>query len=370
MEELKIFENATFGKVRTVVIDGKVWFIGKDVATALGYSNVRDALAKHVDAEDKNTVAIRDGIQGNPNMTIINESGVYSLVFSSRLSTARAFKHWMTSEVFPAVHKGSEEVTGDLVQVLNGQVVVSSRQVAEHFEKEHRNVLQGIHEILTAENSALRNLFFEHTYKAEGNNKIYPEYLMTRDGFSLLVMGFTGKRALEWKIKYIQAFNAMEAKLKEKEELTPEEEMARGLRAAEKVLARTQLELTQAKQMVSELKPKATYYDLVLQNKSTLSVTKIAKDYGKSAKWMNAKLHDYGVQFKQGDQWFLYQDYAKLGYTQSTTHVIDDEHSHMMTKWTQKGRLFIYETLKAHGILPLIETPLVMDGAGAVQLSE
>ena len=85
---------------------------------------------------------------------------------------------------------------------------------------------------------------------------------------------------------------------------------------------------------------------------------------------MNAKLHDYGVQFKQGDQWFLYQDYAKLGYTQSTTHVIDDEHSRMMTKWTQKGRLFIYETLKAHGILPLIETPLVMDGVGAVQLSE
>lgn len=75
-------------------------------------------------------------------------------------------------------------------------------------------------------------------------------------------------------------------------------------------------------------------------------MTKIAKDYGKSAKWMNAKLHDYGVQFKQGDQWFLYQDYAKLGYTQSTTHVIDDEHSRMMTKWTQKGRLFIYETLK------------------------
>ena len=123
-------------------------------------------------------------------------------------------------------------------------------------------------------------------------------------------------------------------------------------------------------QLISELKPKATYYDLVLQNKSTLSVTKIAKDYGKSAKWMNAKLHDYGVQFKQGDQWFLYQDYAKLGYTQSTTHVIDDEHSRMMTKWTQKGRLFIYETLKAHGILPLIETPLVMDGAGSVQLSE
>ena len=367
MREIQIFENAEFGKVRTIVIDNEPWFVGKDVAAALGYTNSRKALADHVDEEDKNTVTIRDGIQGNPNMTAINESGVYSLVFSSRLPTARAFKHWMTSEVFPAVYKGSEEVTGNLVQVLNGQVVVSSRQVAEHFEKEHRNVLQSIREILAAENSATK--FFQETEREYRGQK-FPEYLMNRDGFSLLVMGFTGKRALEWKIKYIQAFNAMEAKLKEKEELTPEEEMARGLRAAEKVLARTQLELTQAKQMVSELKPKATYYDLVLQNKSTLSVTKIAKDYGKSAKWMNAKLHDYGVQFKQGDQWFLYQDYAKLGYTQSTTHVIDDEHSRMMTKWTQKGRLFIYETLKAHGILPLIETPLVMDGAGLVQLSE
>ena len=121
------------------------------------------------------------------------------------------------------------------------------------------------------------------------------------------------------------------------------------------MLDQTRLELMQVKQIVNELQPKATYYDLVLQNKSTLSVTKIAKDYGKSAKWLNAKLHEYGIQYKQGDQWFLYQEYAQLGYTQSSTHVIDDEHSRMSTKWTQKGRLFIYDTLKSHDILPLIE---------------
>lgn len=134
-----------------------------------------------------------------------------------------------------------------------------------------------------------------------------------------------------------------------------EEQMAQGLLAAKMMLDQTRLELTQVKQIVNELQPKATYYDLVLQNKSTLSVTKIAKDYGKSAKWLNAKLHEYGIQYKQGDQWFLYQEYAQLGYTQSSTHVIDDEHSRMSTKWTQKGRLFIYDTLKSHGILPLIE---------------
>ena len=134
-----------------------------------------------------------------------------------------------------------------------------------------------------------------------------------------------------------------------------EEQMAQGLLAAKTMLDQTRLELTQVKQIVNELQPKATYYDLVLQNKSTLSVTKIAKDYGKSAKWLNAKLHEYGIQYKQGDQWFLYQEYAQLGYTQSSTHVIDDEYSRMSTKWTQKGRLFIYDTLKSHDILPLIE---------------
>lgn len=134
-----------------------------------------------------------------------------------------------------------------------------------------------------------------------------------------------------------------------------EEQMAQGLLAAKVMLDQTRLELTQVKQIVNELQSKATYYDLVLQNKSTLSITKIAKDYGKSAKWLNAKLHEYGIQYKQGDQWFLYQEYAQLGYTQSSTHVIDDEHSRMSTKWTQKGRLFIYDTLKSHDILPLIE---------------
>jgi phage regulatory protein, rha family len=101
----------------------------------------------------------------------------------------------------------------NLVQIAEGQVVVSSRQVAEHFEKRHADVLASI-ENLKAENSVLRNMFCADTYKVEGNNKTYPEYLMNRDGFSLLVMGFTGKKALEWKIKYIQAFNAMEEELR------------------------------------------------------------------------------------------------------------------------------------------------------------
>ncbi|MDT2208399.1 phage antirepressor KilAC domain-containing protein, partial [Paenibacillus larvae] len=108
-------------------------------------------------------------------------------------------------------------------------------------------------------------------------------------------------------------------------------------------------------QQVNELQPKASYYDTVLQNKSLLSVTKIAKDYGMSAKALNQKLHELGVQFKQGDIWLLYAKYQDKGYTQTTTHVIDAEKSKVNTKWTQKGRLFIYDLLKKEGILPVIE---------------
>lgn len=110
-----------------------------------------------------------------------------------------------------------------------------------------------------------------------------------------------------------------------------------------------------AEQRINELQPKATYYDLVLQNKSLISVSKIAKDYGQSAQWLNSKLHELGVQYKQGGTWLLYQKYADKGYTQSTTHVIDEERNKLFTKWTQKGRLFIYELLKGQDVLPLIE---------------
>ncbi len=102
---IKTYNHEHFGKIRTVTIDGVIYFVGKDVAEALGYTNPRDALAKHVDDEDKNTVAFRDGIQGNPNMTVINESGLYSLILSSRLPDAKKFKRWVTAEVLPSIRK-------------------------------------------------------------------------------------------------------------------------------------------------------------------------------------------------------------------------------------------------------------------------
>lgn len=105
MNDLNVFKNPAFGQVRTVTIHDEPWLVGKDVAMALGYSNPRDALAKHVDDDDKNTVAFRDGTSGNPNITIINESGLYSLILSSKLPTAKEFKHWVTAEVLPSIRK-------------------------------------------------------------------------------------------------------------------------------------------------------------------------------------------------------------------------------------------------------------------------
>lgn len=112
-------------------------------------------------------------------------------------------------------------------------------------------------------------------------------------------------------------------------------------------------------QQISELKPKASYYDVVLNCKDLLSATEIAKDYGKSAKWLNEMLHELGIQFKQSGVWLLYQKYAEKGYTSTKTHNYPDEngeiHSKVHTYWTQKGRLFIYDLLKSHGILPIME---------------
>lgn len=117
MNEMMVFNNPEFGSVRTVCIDGEPWFIGKDVAECLGYSNTRKALLDHVDAEDRNTVTIRDGNKGNPNQVIINESGLYCLVLSSKLPTAKKFKRWVTSEVLPTIRKTGGYVANEDVFV-------------------------------------------------------------------------------------------------------------------------------------------------------------------------------------------------------------------------------------------------------------
>lgn len=129
MDDLQIFNNPEFGEIRVILIDGEPWMVGKDVAIALGYSNPRDALATHVDDEDKNTVAIHDGIRGNPNMTIINESGFYSLVFSSKLPNAKEFRRWVTHEVLPSIRKTGSYTIPDMSQEMKAILLLDTRTV-------------------------------------------------------------------------------------------------------------------------------------------------------------------------------------------------------------------------------------------------
>ena len=113
-------------------------------------------------------------------------------------------------------------------------------------------------------------------------------------------------------------------------------------------------------QQIAELKPKASYYDVVLNCKDLLSVTEIAKDYGKSAVWLNNWMHEHGIQFKQGKIWLLYQKYAEQGFTSTKTQTFNgndgEVHTKVHTYWTQKGRLFLYDMLKSEGVLPLVES--------------
>lgn len=143
MNKLQLF-NFENNQVRTLLINDEPWFVGKDVAQILGYSNPRDALSKHVDDEDKNSVAIRDGNKGNPNQTVINESGVYALVFGSKLPSAKRFKHWVTSEVLPQIRKtgsyASPQLTGEELMAkalieANSVLARQSKQLEEQKPK-------------------------------------------------------------------------------------------------------------------------------------------------------------------------------------------------------------------------------------------
>ena len=265
--KLQIFENPEFGQIRTVLINGVVYFVGKDVATALGYVNTRDALFKHVDAEDKgeSQIATPSGVQ---TMTVINESGLYSLILSSNLPKAKEFKRWVTAEVLPAIRK-----TG--MYVLD-----NSKKNLEAYKK------------IAAD----------------------PEFLM---------------------------------------------QMALTLKAANEETKRLQTENAVLNQQVSELTPKATYTDLILNCKGAIPISIIAKDYGMSEVKMNQLLHELGVQFNIGGTWLLYSQYAQLGWTSTKTITYKDDdgliHSKVHTYWTQKGRFGIYEILKNNGYLPKIE---------------
>lgn len=261
MNNIQVFNNPEFGDIRTVEIDGEPWFVGKDVADNLGYQNGSRDINRHVDEEDRQNYQ-NGTFESNRGLTIINESGLYSLILSSKLPSARRFKHWVTSEVLPAIRKHGIYATEDVTdKILN-------------------NPEFGI-ELLTK-------------YKEERDKRRF---------------------------------------------------------LSEQVLTQQKL--------IAELQPKADYVDMILKCQSLVLTTQIAKDYGMSARAFNKLLHELGIQYKVGDQWVLYAKYQACGYVHSTTYEYTRRGGivgvKMRTEWTQKGRLFLYETLKKEGYLPLIE---------------
>ena len=238
----------------------------------------------------------------------------------------------------------------NLVIMKDQQAVTSSLQVAETFDKSHKHVLEAIDNLKegVAENWA--DLFYEDTYIHPQNRQPYRVIYMNRDGFTLLAMGFTGKKALKFKMQYIEAFNKMEYELK----LGYSTKNVGGYQVPSNYRGALLL-AADLQEQVEIMKPKATYYDLILQNKDLMSVTQIAKDYGMSANKLNQLLSNWKIQYKQGKQWILYAKYQSKGYTQSFTYPSDIDHSHPLTKWTQEGRLFIHDQLHERGYYATME---------------
>lgn len=238
-------------EVRTVVINDEPYFVGKDVATVLGYSNTPKAIRDHVDEEDKRAERIVHPLGGLQESILINESGLYSLILKSKLPSSKKFKRWVTSEVLPQIRKHGMYATDELL-----------------------------------------------------------------DNPDLLI----------------------EVATKLKEERT--------------------LRLI-AEQRVNELQPKADYYDRILNNKGLVTVSTIAKNYGMSAVSFNKLLHGLGIQFNQSGTWLLYSKFQDKGYTHIEPFDYEDKNGNPQVKtrmkWTQKGHIFLYETLKKNNYLPMIE---------------
>lgn len=253
MNEIEIFKYEN-KEIRTKVINEKIYFVGKDVVDILGYQNGSRDINRHVDEEDRIKTMIFDGNQDKETI-VINESGLYSLILSSKLESAKKFKKWVTSEVLPTIRKHGAYMTPEVIEktLTNPDFIIG---LATELKK-----------------AQTRNVFLENEVKI--------------------------------------------------------------------------------------LQPKAKYHDEVLNSPNVVAITQIAKDYGMSAVKMNKLLNDLGIQYKLRNQWLLVQKYSDKGYVKSKTQEYFDTrgniHTAMTTYWTQRGRLFIYETLKQQNILPVIE---------------
>jgi len=263
MNDLSVFENAEFGKVRVITRDGEPWFVATDVCRALGLGNSRMAVSK-LD-EDEKGVSLIDTLGGEQKLGIVNEPGLYSLVLGSRKPEAKAFKRWVTHEVIPSIRKHGAYATEETLDNIISNPDFGIRLLQElKAEREQRTKLEQQNLLLSQENKAL---------EAEAE----------------------------------------------------------------------------------AMRPKASYYDLILQSPDAMPITEIAKDYGMSACKLNRILSDLRVQYRIRDTWVLFGTYHDKGYTKMNTYVTPSGAVKNHTCWTQKGRQFLYMLLKSQNILPMIE---------------
>ena len=268
MNELQVFNNNEFGQIRTVFMNGEPWMVGKDVAAVLGYGDgksLANAVARHVDDEDKGVTELMTP-GGKQQMVIINESGLYSLVLSSKLPGARKFRRWVTSEVLPSIRRtGGYNLPKDFPSALRALADTEEQRLA-----------------LLAENEKQRRA-------------------------------------------------------------------------------------------IADFEPIRNYVDTILSCEGAMAVSQIAADYHISAIKLNRILHEAGLQYRVNGQWILYQQHAGKGYTDSETITINHRDgtvtTRLFTRWTQKGRAFLYALLRGDGILPLSEQTDVPADAGDFWLS-
>ena len=248
----------------------------------------------------------------------------------------------------------------DIIKIENKNdlgLVVSSRVVAEEVNKRHADVINQIERLL--ENENVRSLIVPNQYKVEGQKRSYKEYLLTKDGFTLYMFNIQGHQ--DFKMDYINKFNEMEKQIESQTPKLPGtyKEALLELVAKEEENEKLQLKNTVQQQQIGEMKPKADYYDQILKSKKLITISQIAKDYGMSSQAMNKLLHDLKVQYKQSNQWLLYAKYQSKGYTSSEPHEYKKKDGtvefNLHTKWTQKGRIFLYHLLKENQIIPMIE---------------
>ena len=233
-----------------------------------------------------------------------------------------------------------------LVKVEQNQIVTDSRSVAENFGKEHAKVIRSIESIISeTPKMASQKMFYETTYKVEGNNKSYKMYLMNRNGFSLLVMGFTGVRAIEWKLRYIEAFNAMETQLIKKNTLTLPDftNPVEAARAWANEYEAKQKALTEN----AVMKPKAEFYDTVANTESLFSMADVAKtlDMGIGRNKLFAFLHDKGILDKDNHPYQKYVDAGYMRLIENHCKAGDNDVVYKCTYVKQKGIDYIRKIL-------------------------